>query len=101
LENIRHSIRIGLRNPRANNISPEGRQRITDFHSVPLIDDSTGKTWKSITEAAADTGIRPSTLRHYVLGTRKNKTSIRYLDDGYLEKIKEKRKKASNPKYVK
>lgn len=46
--------------------------------SRPIVDIVTGIRYKNITEAAKEFSINRSTLNHWLCGTRKNKTNLRY-----------------------
>lgn len=75
-ENVIHSI--------ANNL--KSKYKMYEYHKEILkevnckkvIDESTGIIYESISIAAKKLGYRTSTLTHYLLGSRTNKTSLRY-----------------------
>lgn len=64
-ENMQHAYKFGL----CNKLLPKCK---------PLIDDCSGKKYKSIKLAANDLGITYSTLRHYLSGRRENKTCLEF-----------------------
>lgn len=82
---IRQS-KIGEKNPNYGRVfSDEYRKKLSLANSLSnhnlskkVICIETGKTWGCIKEAALELGYKHSTLRAYLNGQRKNKTSIRY-----------------------
>jgi hypothetical protein len=78
LENARHALNNGL----------YGKIVMTDKHKTILKEKNsktvvctfTGTEWSSASEAADYFGIAKSTMIHYLLGTRKNKTNLIYKD---------------------
>lgn len=77
LENVRHS-RAANRYPKTV-ISKEHREAIEKSVSKKVINIESGEVYKSAKEAATIYNIKKSTLIHYLLGTRRNKTTLRYL----------------------
>lgn len=63
-ENIRHAFKTGLNNKLCK----------------PIIDTCTGKTYKSLIEAATELSINYSTFKNYLGGYIKNKTCLEYLN---------------------
>lgn len=68
-ENMRHAVKSGLI------VRPSGANAYT---SKRIIDNKTGEIYHSILEAATQNNIKLSTLRCYLAGHRKNKTTLRY-----------------------
>lgn len=77
LENVRHARANGLY-PKMI-ISDNHKKILKESNSKKVIDTVTGKLYNSATLAALDNNIRRSTLIHYLIGTRKNKTNLAYL----------------------
>jgi len=76
LENNRHS-RINNRFPKL--IMSDNHKRIMlEVNSKKVICTLSGKIYDSATIAAIELGYKRSTLIHYLLGTRKNKTTLIY-----------------------
>jgi hypothetical protein len=75
LENIRHA-RKNNRYPKTV-VSEYQKQKIKDSISKKVICTKSGKVYDSITEASKDANIKKSTLIHYLLGSRKNKTTLK------------------------
>lgn len=76
LENVRHARSMGLF-PKMI-ISKRHREILKESVAKKVIDNSTGVVYETIIEASISLGIKKSTLTHYLLGTRKNKTSLSY-----------------------
>lgn len=79
-ENVLHS-RNANRYPKMI-ISKEHRNKLNLSTMKKVICTESGKIYNSITEAAKDKNIKKSTLIHYLLGSRKNKTTLKLLKDG-------------------
>lgn len=77
LENMRHA-RLNNRYPKLT-ISDAHKQKLFEANAKKVICNKTNKIYDSILHAANDLGIKRSTLTHYLLGSRKNKTSLSYL----------------------
>lgn len=77
LENVRHS-RINNRFPKMI-ISDIHKQILKDANSKKVICTKTNKIFNSATEASVELGLKRSTLIHYLIGSRKNKTTLKYL----------------------
>lgn len=75
-ENINHAWNNGLIVP--IKMTYEHKCKLKDANSIKVIDESTGIVYNSITDACIAHGYKISTLIHYLLGTRKNKSSLRY-----------------------
>ena len=69
-QNNIHAVETGLRK------MPKG---VDHSLSKKVVDTSTGKVYASIREASEQTGIKRYTLVSYLLGMRKNKTTLKYL----------------------
>lgn len=77
LENSRHAKLNGLY---PNNPMPEHLREILDrVNKKQVVCTATGDIFASATDAAKSRGYKRSTLIHYLLGTRKNKTTLKYL----------------------
>jgi hypothetical protein len=76
-ENVNHSI-INNRYPKRT-ISKEHLVKLKKSNSKKVVDIKTSKVYDSITDAAKEFGYKKSTLIHYLLGSRKNKTNLRLL----------------------
>ncbi len=65
-------------------LSEEHRQKISDGSTIKrsVIDTSTGIIYSSIMEAAKESNIIYGTLRKYLIGTRKNKTTLKFYNYG-------------------
>jgi len=59
-------------------------KRATEKNSEKVINTKTGQVYNSIKHAAASIGIPKSTLNQYVIGTRKNKTSLVLLRNVFI-----------------
>jgi hypothetical protein len=77
LENMTHA-RQNNRYPKLK-ISHSHKQKLFEATAKKVICNKTNKIYDSILHAANDLGIKRSTLTHYLLGSRKNKTSLSYL----------------------
>jgi hypothetical protein len=77
LENVRHS-RINNRFPKMM-MSDIHKQILRDVNSKKVICTKTNKIYNSATEASNELGIKRSTLIHYLIGSRNNKTTLKYL----------------------
>jgi hypothetical protein len=75
LENIRHA-RKNNRYPKTV-ISEYQKQKIKDSTCKKVICTESGMIYNSIKEASEDRNIKKSTLVHYLLGSRKNKTTLK------------------------
>jgi len=75
-ENVLHAIKTGLK------IAPKQSERhkkiLKEANGIKVINTVTGIIYESITDAGKNLGYKRSTLIHYLLGTRKNKTSLEY-----------------------
>jgi len=63
---------------RIKNITEEHKQKISKSNSKEVEDTETGVIYKSAKEASEITGIKYSTLRCYLNGSIKNKTTLKY-----------------------
>lgn len=77
LENIRHARRNN-RYPKFK-MSEKQKLILKERNAVKVICIETNIIYDSIRDASKQNGIKDSTLRHYLLGTRKNITTLRYL----------------------
>lgn len=77
LENIRHA-RENNRYPKTI-ISESQMIKIKEATSKKVICTESGVIYNSVTDAAKERGLKKSTLIHYLLGSRKNKTTLKYL----------------------
>lgn len=69
-ENQNHAFRIGLRTRKKEYTKPVNNKKKI------LLDTSTGVFYNSITEAANALGYNKGTLKDYISGKRKNKTTL-------------------------
>lgn len=76
IENSQHALGLGLYDGRK--MTEQHKENLRELHSVPVIDESTGEVFESVRAAARIKGIKESTLRHYLLGSRTNKTTLKY-----------------------
>lgn len=77
LQNVRHA-RINNRYPK--NILTENHKKILkDVNSKKVICTKTMNVYDSASCAALQLGMKRSTLIHYLIGSRKNKTTLKYL----------------------
>lgn len=76
-ENQIHAYKIGINKNRKLSIEHKEKMHSKIKRKVKNID--TGEIYESISDAALKNGIKISTLIHYLLGTRKNKTNLEYL----------------------
>lgn len=77
-ENIDHAVKNYARKP--YKMKEDHKKKIRAAVSRPVIDTKTGIVFSCVTEAANELGMTRSTLAHYLLGTRKNKTSMAYFE---------------------
>jgi hypothetical protein len=77
LENIRHA-RMNNRYPKLI-MSKEHKKKIIESISKKVICVKTNKIYNSATEAAKKLGFKRSTLIHYLIGSRTNKTTLKYI----------------------
>jgi hypothetical protein len=77
LENIRHA-RLNNRYPKLK-MSDNHKKILKDKNAKKVICIKTNKIYNSIVDAANELGYKKSTLIHYLLGSRTNKTTLRYL----------------------
>lgn len=77
LENIQHA-RKNNRYPKLT-LSSIHKGRLKEVNSKKVICTESGKIYNSIREASIQLKIKESTLRHYLLGSRKNKTNLIYM----------------------
>jgi hypothetical protein len=75
LENIRHFLKSGVK--KNFSLSVRHKEILKERNSKKVIDTNTGKIYESISEAAHDFNIPRSTLIHYLLGSRTNKTTLK------------------------
>jgi len=78
LENIRHARAMGLYPKMVQ--SNWHKEKLRNINSKQVIDINTNIIYKSATDACNILGIKKSTLIHYLVGTRTNKTSLRYFN---------------------
>lgn len=76
-ENTRHS-RDNNRYPKMKQ-SKKHKSILKEVNSKKVICLDTNIIYDSISDAAKELGYKKSTLIHYLIGSRKNKTSLRYL----------------------
>jgi len=76
-ENIIHAWNNGLSKPRK--MSECHKRKLKDTNAKKVINVNKGIIYDSITEAAKSEGYKKSTLIHYLIGSRKNKTSLEYV----------------------
>jgi hypothetical protein len=77
LENNRHS-RINNRYPKLI-MSDNHKQILSKINSKKVVCTKTNKIYNSATEASLELGYKRSTLIHYLVGTRTNKSTLKYL----------------------
>jgi hypothetical protein len=77
LENMRHA-RINNRYPKLS-MSKEHKEKILESTCKKVICTETGKIYNSATETAKLLGLKRSTLIHYLVGSRTNKTTLKYI----------------------
>lgn len=77
LENVRHA-RENNRFPKLK-LSSEHIKKLKDSTSKKVICLKTGIIYNSATEASIAFNIKRSTLIHYLIGSRTNKTTLKYL----------------------
>lgn len=77
IENVRHARKMGLY-PKVV-LTSDNLNKMLENVKVKVIDNDTKIVYNSITDAANALGYKKSTLVHYLLGSRKNKTSLSYL----------------------
>lgn len=77
LENIRHARRNN-RYPKLT-LSLSHKNKLKEVNSKKVVCTKSGKIYDSIREASIQVNIKESTLRHYLLGSRKNKTNLIYM----------------------
>lgn len=77
LENVRHS-RKNNRFPKMI-ISTLHRKKLDASTCKKVICTKTNKIYNSASEAALKTGLKKSTLIHYLIGSRNNKTTLKYI----------------------
>lgn len=77
-ENIAHANLNGRRIGRFK-MQDWHKYILQDINSRNVIDESTGVIYSSATEAADKLGFKKSTLIHYLIGSRTNKTTLRYI----------------------
>lgn len=75
-ENVSHS-RKANRYPKMK-ISKNHRRKLDLSVMKKVICTESGRIYNSVTEASKDRNIKKSTLIHYLLGTRTNKTTLKY-----------------------
>jgi len=78
LENVRHARNKGLF-PKLV-LTDTHKKALVESCSRKVVDSSTGKTYDSIKQAANTLGYKRSTLTHYLIGSRKNRTTLSYFD---------------------
>jgi len=76
-ENIKHS-RINNRYPKMK-ISKSHMEKLKKSNSKKVLNKDNGDIYNSVTEAANKLGYKKSTLIHYLIGSRVNKTNLQYL----------------------
>lgn len=76
-ENTNHS-RINNRYPKTI-LTHNQKENLKKINSKKVIDVDTGIVYNSASEASRVIGIKKSTLIHYLIGSRKNKTKLKYL----------------------
>lgn len=76
-ENARHAAENGLYGSRE--LTPEHKDKLIEVNSKKVVCVCSGTIYSSATEAAKANGIKKSTLIHYLIGSRKNKTTLEYL----------------------
>jgi len=76
-ENVQHS-RKNNRYP-INKLSTQHIEKLKKSNSKKVIDNLTGEIFSSASEAAEKRNLKKSTLIHYLIGSRKNKTTLSYL----------------------
>jgi len=77
LENIRHARRNN-RYPKIK-VSEKHKDILREKFSKKVLCTENNIIYNSATEASIKLGIKRSTLIHYLLGTRKNKTTLKYI----------------------
>lgn len=60
-------------------LSNEHKEKLLKANRIKVIDTKTGIIYESINDASIKLNIKKSTLTHYLIGSRKNKTALRYL----------------------
>lgn len=76
-ENVQHSLLNGLK-PKQK-MKAHHRAILNECISKKVKDISSNIIYNSATEAAMKLGYKRSTLIHYLIGSRKNKTTLRYI----------------------
>lgn len=77
-ENTNHAVAMGLY--QSNKQSEAHKKILKDINSKKVIDISNGIIYDCAKDLAEMINIPQSTLRHYLIGSRKNKTNYRYLN---------------------
>lgn len=76
-ENMRHALDTGLKIPKKMPVKT--KLALKEKNSKKVINKNTKIIYGSITEAAQKNNLKRSTLIHYLIGSRKNKTDLIYL----------------------
>lgn len=76
-ENITHARCMGLVPKMV--MSSTHKDALKKANATKIIDTSTKIIYNSITDAAKILGYKKSTLIHYLIGSRKNKTTLKYV----------------------
>lgn len=76
-ENVQHALLNGLK-PKQK-MKPHHRAILDECVCKKVKDTSSNIIYKSVAEAAIKLGYKRSTLTHYLIGSRKNKTTLCYI----------------------